>query len=123
MTPSNEVGRASGRNDKEQAEPGQGADEEDGDVDGLHCDKDELAAIDAELARPRNVVAYNGSVIERYPAYRERLTMCLDALVSAVGGPEGAALDLVEARESSVIGAAVALACLDDTDKAVAATS
>ncbi len=63
----------------------------------------------AEMDLPRAVVAYNGSVIERYPDY---LTSCqgyIDELVAGKG-----AVDLVPAKESSLLGAAVALACLEE---------
>jgi hexokinase len=78
-------------------------------------------------------VAFNGSVVERYPGYRGRLQGFVDALLAEndgdddEGGGEGQGEDgdgvgdrkrkrgeivLVAASESSLRGAAVALACL-----------
>jgi hexokinase len=54
------------------------------------------------------VVAYNGSVIEQYPGYRSNCQRFIDDLV----GKEGV-VSLVEAKESSLLGAAVSLACLE----------
>ena len=59
------------------------------------------------------VVAFNGSVIENYPGYQAALQQYLDGLLAVkergVAGPIGS-IRLVEARESSLLGAAVALA-------------
>ncbi len=63
----------------------------------------------AEMALPTTSVAFNGSVIEYYPAYRANCQQYLDDLV---GG--GGRVDLVPASESSLLGAAVALACLEE---------
>lgn len=79
------------------------------------------------------VVAYNGSVIERYPSYLENCQAYLNALqaeddrkeqvhekrlqpdgelssISAGRNERGSVIRLVEAKESSLLGAAVALA-------------
>jgi hexokinase len=57
-------------------------------------------------------VAFNGSVVEQYPGYRQCLQGFVDGLLAqSEDGKEGAMV-LVEARESSLRGAAVALACL-----------
>lgn len=58
------------------------------------------------------LVAYNGSVLENYPAFRRNCQQYLDALVVGSGGVEGG-LELVYAEESSLRGAAVAVACLE----------
>ena len=61
-------------------------------------------------------MAYNGSVIEHYPGYRAHLQTYLDELVAEKSdSSQGQAgqIALVEARESSLLGAAVALACLE----------
>jgi hexokinase len=87
------------------------------------------AAAEAELALSDSkiTVAYNGSVVENYPGYRDHLQSYIDQLVSisqersqdqgqdqgtVARGAEGV-IALVEARESPLLGAAVALACLD----------
>lgn len=70
-----------------------------------------------KISASKTTVAYNGSVIENYPGYRATLQNFLDELIS--GNDDGAESDtkgsiaLVEAKESSLLGAAVALACVD----------
>ncbi|KAK2058989.1 hexokinase [Colletotrichum caudatum] len=59
-----------------------------------------------ESSLVRTVVAYNGSVIECYPGY---LAMCQD-YVDALVNRKDRSIDLVPAKESSLLGAAVALA-------------
>ncbi|OHE91305.1 hexokinase [Colletotrichum orchidophilum] len=64
--------------------------------------------IEKETGLVRTMVAYNGSVIECYPGY---LAMCqgyVDALVN--GDDRSRSLELVPAKESSLLGAGVALA-------------
>jgi hexokinase len=65
---------------------------------------------EAELRLPRTVVSFNGSVIENYPDYLTNTQKYIDDLLTADGGIPGS-IDLVAAKESSLIGAAVALAC------------
>ena len=70
----------------------------------------------------RTTVAFNGSVVEQYPGYRRVLQGFVDMLLvegqqgqGEGGGGSGKGVGeiaLVEARESSLRGAAVALACL-----------
>jgi hexokinase len=62
------------------------------------------------------VVAYTGSVIENYPHYLTNCQQYIDQLVTATGGVPGQ-IDLVAAKESSLIGAAVALACIEGESK------
>ncbi|KAK4103307.1 actin-like ATPase domain-containing protein [Parathielavia hyrcaniae] len=84
-----------------------------------------LAETEAELRmvarRPgggKTTVAFNGSVVEQYPGYSERLQEYVDGLLAEGGGEDGediggrGSIELVAARESSLRGAAVALACL-----------
>jgi len=63
----------------------------------------------------KSLIAYNGSVMERYPGFRESTQKHLDMLVEATVGGEDVAggLELVPADDSSLLGAAVAVACLD----------
>ncbi|KAK0742492.1 hypothetical protein B0T21DRAFT_283114 [Apiosordaria backusii] len=56
-------------------------------------------------------IAYSGSVIEHYPNYLSHLQAYLDDLTSE--NNNNTKWELVPAKESSVLGAAVALACLD----------
>ena len=68
-----------------------------------------VADIKAEMALPRTTVAFNGSVIEFYPGYQANCQGYIDDLVGDAGS-----IDLVPAKESSLLGAAVALACLEE---------
>lgn len=56
----------------------------------------------------RTKVAFNGSVIEHYPRYRANCQAYLDGLLAE--REPACAVDLVPAVESSLLGAAVALA-------------
>lgn len=82
-------------------------------------------ATEIALSRGTTTVAFNGSVVEFYPGYREALQGFVDGLLADAGGEadegeNGAGsgsgkmgeIVLVEANESSLRGAAVALACL-----------
>jgi hexokinase len=60
--------------------------------------------------------AYNGSVLERYPGFRERVQRVVDELMAAEAEGEGEgkgppAVLLHIAEESAIFGAAVAVAC------------
>lgn len=66
-----------------------------------------------ELALDSHVVAFNGSVIEQYPQYLQNCQGYLDGLVSLADQKSGK-ISLVGAKESSLLGAAVALACLEE---------
>lgn len=63
-------------------------------------------------AYEHTLVAYNGSVMENYPGFRAGCQRELDVLVEASGGTAGM-VELMYAEESSLLGAAVAVACLD----------
>ncbi|KAI0129578.1 hexokinase-1 [Xylariales sp. AK1849] len=65
-----------------------------------------------EKTLPRTKVAFNGSVIERYPQYLPNCQRYMNDLVSRSEHP--GAVDLVPALESSILGAAVALACVSE---------
>ncbi|KAM0278973.1 hypothetical protein ACHAQH_004839 [Verticillium albo-atrum] len=69
----------------------------------------EAAAAEAELSLERTMVAFNGSVLESYPGYRNMCQSFIHELIEA-GGKPGLGIDLVLAKESSIIGAGVALA-------------
>ncbi|KUI59077.1 Hexokinase-1 [Cytospora mali] len=73
-----------------------------------------LTAAQGELDLQGHVVAFNGSVIEQYPGYLQNCQDYLDELVSSAGGAKPATISLVGAKESSLLGAAVALACLEE---------
>ncbi|KAF6833602.1 hexokinase-1 [Colletotrichum plurivorum] len=67
--------------------------------------------VEKESGLERTMVAYNGSVIEHYPEYLTTLQGYVDALV----GRKDRSIDLVPAKESSLLGAGVALARACDT--------
>ncbi len=71
-------------------------------------------AAEIEIAeRGKTSVAYTGSVVEQYPGYRGALQGFVDALLGEDNGKgKGGEIVMVGARESSLRGAAVALACL-----------
>lgn len=71
------------------------------------------AAARSELALDGHVVAFNGSVIEHYPRYLQNCQGYIDVLLSSVGARPGT-ISLAGAKESSLLGAAVALACLEE---------
>nr|XP_036587039.1 hexokinase-1 [Colletotrichum truncatum]KAF6797769.1 hexokinase-1 [Colletotrichum truncatum] len=64
-----------------------------------------------ETGLVRTMVAYNGSVIEHYPGYLGMLQGYVDGLVNR----KDRSIDLVPAKESSLLGAGVALARACDT--------
>jgi len=69
-------------------------------------------AAEAELSLGKTMVAFNGSVIEHYPKYLENCQRYVDQLVEGSDCPEMGAIELVPAEESSLLGAAVASACV-----------
>ncbi|KAL2257033.1 hypothetical protein VTK26DRAFT_758 [Humicola hyalothermophila] len=77
----------------------------------------EAAAAEIKLlTEGSTTVAYTGSVIENYPGYRAHLQAYLDELAGEKGDGEktqAGSIALVEAKESSLLGAAVALACVE----------
>lgn len=79
-----------------------------------------VADAKAEAMLPKTKVAYNGSVIERYPGYRENCQAYIKELVS--GSEYSGQIELVPALESSILGAAVALACIREQKEDVIPT-
>ncbi|KAG6363752.1 hypothetical protein INS49_008855 [Diaporthe citri] len=70
-------------------------------------------AAQGELNLEGHVVAFNGSVIEHYPRYLESCQGYIDGLLLSSGARAGT-ISLAGAKESSLLGAAVALACLEE---------
>lgn len=66
----------------------------------------------APVPMERTIVACNGSVIELYPGFHASCQSYLDALIEHSGGAVGA-VELAVANESSLRGAAVAVAVID----------
>lgn len=60
------------------------------------------------------MVAYNGSVLENYPRYHEMCQKQLDLLAERSGAAATGILELEHAEESSLLGAAIAVACMGD---------
>jgi hexokinase len=63
--------------------------------------------------KDHTVMACNGSVIQNYPEFKATCQNYLNVLVEMTGGAAGS-LELISAMESSLLGAAVAVACIDD---------
>lgn len=63
--------------------------------------------------KDHTVMACNGSVIQNYPGFRSTCQNYLNMLVEMTGGAVGS-LELTSTMESSLLGAAVAVACIDD---------
>lgn len=62
----------------------------------------------------KTTVAFNGSVIENYPGYLASCQRYIDELVEGKGCSEPRSIELVPAKESSLLGAAVGLACVEE---------
>lgn len=58
------------------------------------------------------LVAYNGSVLENYPQFHETCQKRLDLLAEKSGAAATGILELEHAEESSLLGAAIAVACM-----------
>ncbi|KAF4465723.1 hexokinase [Fusarium albosuccineum] len=85
----------------------------------LSLDSSLRDSAEADRDLPETTVAYNGSVIESYPGY---LTNCQSYLDDLVAGEETEkrgkrTIKLVSAKESSLMGAAVALASLEGNEE------
>lgn len=76
-----------------------------------HMRNESESIIPSESAH--TVVAYNGSVLENYPNFRSNTQKYLSLLVEASGAKVGT-VELMYAEESSLLGAAVAVACCDE---------
>lgn len=68
--------------------------------------------IDAKDSK-HTVVAYNGSVLENYPRFEAMCQKQLDLLAERSGAPASRILELEHAEESSLLGAAIAVACME----------
>ncbi|KAG5984008.1 hypothetical protein E4U55_006373 [Claviceps digitariae] len=81
-------------------------------LSGLSPERKHVEA-DLDHLQKTTVVAFNGSVIENYPGYLASCQRYLNQLVESKEMLEYRRIDLVPAKESSLLGAAVALACLE----------
>jgi len=67
-----------------------------------------------QIANEQTIIACNGSVVEHYPDFMKTLQASLDALIVRSGGRAGS-LGLMIAKESSILGAAVAVASVEES--------
>ena len=73
----------------------------------------ERLKVEADMKLEKTTVAFNGSVIENYPRYLDTCQRYIDELVDSKGMAEPRSIQLVPAKESSLMGAVVALACVE----------
>lgn len=71
-----------------------------------------LADAQADVDMTNTVVSFNGSVIESYPGYRASCQKYVEFLLDSNGRGKDSTIELVPAKESSLLGAAVASACV-----------
>ncbi|ETS00754.1 hexokinase-1 [Trichoderma reesei RUT C-30] len=69
--------------------------------------------VEEDIKMEKTTVAFNGSVIEHYPGYLENCQRYINELLDTHPSTQPKAIELVSAKESSLTGAAVALACVD----------
>lgn len=81
-------------------------------VASLPPSSQQLADAQADVEMANTVVSYNGSVIENYPGYRARCQKYVEFLLESNGHTKDTTIELVPAKESSLLGAAVASACV-----------
>ncbi|KAG9254668.1 uncharacterized protein F5Z01DRAFT_86407 [Emericellopsis atlantica] len=81
-------------------------------VESLPVASPERTAAASDLQLGKTMVAFNGSVIEQYPNYLGNCQRFANDLVLANGSSQAGTIELVPAKESSLIGAAVASACV-----------
>lgn len=84
-------------------------------VNSLPESSPQRAQAEGDLGLATTTVAFNGSVIENYPGYLVSCQRYLDVLVEGreSSGDSRGSIRLVSAKESSLLGAAVALACVE----------
>lgn len=85
-------------------------------ISTLPKDSPERCKAEADMRLESTTVAFNGSVIESYTGYLGNCQRYVDELVESKGLAEPRSIRLVPARESSLMGAAVALACIERDD-------
>ncbi|KJZ76925.1 hypothetical protein HIM_03802 [Hirsutella minnesotensis 3608] len=73
----------------------------------------ERVLAEADLQLETTTVAFNGGVIEKYPGYLDTCQRYINDLVQSKSSTEPRSICLVPAKESSLMGAAVAIACME----------
>ncbi|KAH7319811.1 hypothetical protein B0I35DRAFT_352711 [Stachybotrys elegans] len=81
-------------------------------IETLEAGSSEREKATADLSLPVTTIACNGGVIEKYPGYRASCQRYVDQLLESAGMEQGS-IELVPAEESALIGAGVALACIE----------
>jgi hexokinase len=81
-------------------------------VASLPASSPQRPVAESDLKLDKTMVAFNGSVIEQYPRYQGNCQRYANELVLAKGRAGAGTIELVPAKESSLIGAAVASACV-----------
>jgi hexokinase len=81
-------------------------------IDSLPESSPRRPGAEAEMTLSKTTVSFNGSVIENYPGYLSSCQRYLDELVRNSGRSDTGGIELVPAKESSLLGAAVSLACV-----------
>ncbi|KAM0247344.1 hypothetical protein ACHAQJ_009901 [Trichoderma viride] len=71
------------------------------------------SVLEEDIKMEKTTVAFNGSVIERYPGYLTSCQRYINELLESKSSGQSKSIELVSAKESSLTGAAVALACVD----------
>jgi hexokinase len=69
--------------------------------------------VEDDIKMEKTTVAFNGSVIEHYPGYLASCQRYINELMEGNTSGLPKFIELVSAKESSLTGAAVALACVD----------
>ncbi|EHK23849.1 uncharacterized protein TRIVIDRAFT_179290 [Trichoderma virens Gv29-8] len=69
--------------------------------------------VQEDIKMEMTTVAFNGSVIEHYPGYLASCQRYINDLMESNSSGQPKSIELVSAKESSLTGAAVALACVD----------
>lgn len=65
-----------------------------------------------DMQLEKTTVAFNGSVIENYPGYLSGCQKYIQDLLQSKESSKTKTIELVPAKESSLMGAAVSLACI-----------
>ncbi|ATY66474.1 hexokinase-1 [Cordyceps militaris] len=82
-------------------------------VKTLPADSPLRKRVEEDIELEKTTVSFNGSVIENFPGYLESCQRYITELLQSKGYAKTRSIELVIAKESSLIGAAVALACIN----------
>ncbi|OAR00828.1 hypothetical protein LLEC1_03798 [Akanthomyces lecanii] len=82
-------------------------------VQTLPADSSLRRRVEEDIELEKTTVSFNGSVIENFPGYFESCQRYVTELLQSNGYAKTRSIELVPAKESSLIGAAVTLACIN----------